>query len=111
VTTVVRFAARKITTRSEKIFHPSVTVLFIWLDMRPHQNAPFDASHRFFYGAVVGAILGTIIGTMPGNEPVLGLIGFAIGAVALGGLAALSKSFWESLLAAWELVRMAFWRW
>lgn len=79
--------------------------------MRPHQNDPFDVTHRFFYGAVVGAILGTLIGSMPTNEPVLGLVGLAVGAVLLGTLAAFSKSFWESLLAAWELVRVAFWRW
>jgi hypothetical protein len=79
--------------------------------MRPHQTDPFDIRHRFFYGAVVGAILGMIIGSMPGNDAVLGLVGLGVGALLLGGLAALSKSFWESLLAAWELVRVAFWRW
>jgi hypothetical protein len=79
--------------------------------MRPSQDDLFDFKHRFFYGAVVGAILGMIIGTMPGLNPMLGLIGLGAGALVLGGLAACSKSFWESLLAAWELVRVAFWRW
>ena len=79
--------------------------------MHSANSNPLDVKHRFLYGAVVGAILGMIIGTMPGNDPVLGLIAMAAGGTLLGALAAFSKSFWESLLAAWELVRVAFWRW
>jgi F0F1-type ATP synthase assembly protein I len=79
--------------------------------MHSANSNPLDVKHRFFYGAVVGAILGMIIGTMPGLDPILGLISMLIGGATLGVLAAISKNFWESLLAAWELVRMAFWRW
>jgi hypothetical protein len=66
---------------------------------------------RLTYGAVVGAFLGMIIGTMPGNHPALGVIGMGLGAFLISGLSVVSNSFWESLLAAWELVRVAFWRW
>jgi sulfite exporter TauE/SafE len=78
--------------------------------MNPSENS-FSATQRFLYGAVVGAILGTIVGTMPMNHPALGVIGLAAGALTIGGLAMASTGFWESLLAAWELVRAAFWRW
>ena len=76
-----------------------------------NNDDPNAAKNRLLYGAVVGAILGMIIGTMPGNDPALGLIGMAAGAVLIAGLSFFSKSFWESLRAAWELVRVAFWRW
>lgn len=79
--------------------------------MRSADRNPLDLKHRFFYGAVVGSIVGMIIGTMPGNDPALGLASMGVGALGLGSLAALSTSFWDSLLAAWELVRVAFWRW
>jgi hypothetical protein len=78
--------------------------------MNPTEN-DFSATQRFLYGAVVGAILGTIVGTMPGSHAALGIVALVAGAVAIGGLAAASKGFWESLVAAWELVRVAFWRW
>lgn len=77
----------------------------------PDRATSSTLKHRAFYGAVVGAILGMIIGTMPGNAPVLGLIGMGIGAFMISVLAALSKDFWESLCAVWEMLRMAFWRW
>ena len=66
---------------------------------------------RLLYGAVVGAFLGMFIGTMPGNEPLVGLISMGLGAAVIASLAAASNHFWESLRAAWELVRISFWRW
>lgn len=70
-----------------------------------------DRKERLFYGAVIGAIVGMIIGTMPQNEPQFAVASMMISATVLGLLTALSDSFWESLRAAWELLRMAFWRW
>jgi len=81
--------------------------------MRPeldNSDSP-DLKHRFLYGAVVGAFLGMTIGSLPGNDAILGLLGLISGAVIIGGLAAVSSGFWESLRAAWELLRVAFWRW
>src|ERR1041385_728848 len=75
------------------------------------EKTPSDLRTRAFYGAVVGAVVGMLVGTMTGNDPALGMISMAIGAALISGLAALSKDFWESLRAAWELVRTAFWRW
>ena len=79
--------------------------------MRPEQENPRDFKNRLFYGAIVGAFLGMIIGTMPSNEPALALASMATGSVLIAALAVVSENFWESLRAAWELVRMAFWRW
>jgi hypothetical protein len=81
--------------------------------MRPDStdSDSFGLKHRFLYGSVVGAILGMIIGTLPGNDPILGLLGLASGAFIIGSLAAVSSGFWESLRAAWELLRVSFWRW
>ena len=79
--------------------------------MNPEANNKSDFKDRLFYGAVVGAIIGMIIGTMPNNDPVVGLFSMLLTAVVISGLAALSESFWESLRAVWELVRMSFWRW
>ena len=66
---------------------------------------------RFFYGSAIGAFLGMIIGTMPGNDSWLALIAMATCAAVIGILAVVSKNFWESLRAAWELLRVSFWRW
>jgi hypothetical protein len=52
-----------------------------------------------------------IIGTMPMNDPRIGVISMAFSALLISALAAVSDSFWESLRAAWELVRISFWRW
>ena len=78
--------------------------------MNPEKN-PSDYKSRLTYGAIVGAILGMIIGTMPGNEPLVALLSMGVTAAVIASLAAISNSFWESLRAAWELMRMAFWRW
>lgn len=79
--------------------------------MRPENQNTSSLKTRVIYGGVVGAFLGMIIGTMPGNDPLLGVIGLGSGAVIIAALAAVSHDFWESLVAAWELVRIAFWRW
>lgn len=70
-----------------------------------------ELKNRLFYGGVVGAILGMIIGTMPGNEPLTGVLSMGLCACVIGGLATVSNHFWESLCAAWELLRVSFWRW
>ena len=70
-----------------------------------------ELKSRIFYGGVVGAILGMIIGTMPTNDPRVAIISMGVSALLIASLAALSNSFWESLRAAWELVRISFWRW
>ena len=75
------------------------------------ENNQSDLKSRLFYGAVIGAVIGMIIGTMPGNGPLIGVISMAFGAAVISFLAVFSKSFWESLCAAWELVRISFWRW
>jgi hypothetical protein len=79
--------------------------------MHRSDNEKPDWKNRLFYGAVVGAILGMIIGTLPTNDPLVGLLGMGLSAVVIAVLAAFSESFWESLRAAWELVRVSFWRW
>jgi hypothetical protein len=79
--------------------------------MHRSTNEKSDFKTRLFYGAVVGAVLGMIIGTLPTNDPVAGLLGMGLSAVVIAALAAFSESFWESLRAAWELVRVSFWRW
>lgn len=75
------------------------------------KDNPSDLKNRLLYGAVIGSVLGTIIGTAPGTQPVAGILSIVVSAAILSALAALSDSFWESLRAAWELVRIAFWRW
>jgi uncharacterized membrane protein YgaE (UPF0421/DUF939 family) len=79
--------------------------------MRHDETNSSELKTRLFYGAVIGAILGMIIGTMPGHEPVVGIISMGLGAAVIGLLAACSENFWESLRAAWEFVRISFWRW
>ena len=79
--------------------------------MHPQQDTNSDLKTRLFYGGVVGAVVGMIIGTMPANDPRVAIIAMAFSALLVSALAAVSDSFWESLRAAWELVRMAFWRW
>jgi hypothetical protein len=79
--------------------------------MHREQQSESGLKTRLFYGGVVGAFLGMIIGTMPANEPIVGLLSMGVGATLISGLAALSDNFWESLRSAWELVRIAFWRW
>jgi len=79
--------------------------------MHPKNPEKSDLKDRLFYGAVVGAFVGMLIGTMPGNEPWAGILSMGLGAVVISALAAASDNFWESLRAAWELVRMSFWRW
>ena len=76
-----------------------------------HEDSPSDLKNRLLYGAVVGSVLGMIVGSLPGTEPLVGLLSIAVSAAILSALSALSDSFWESLRAAWELVRIAFWRW
>jgi hypothetical protein len=78
--------------------------------MHPEKN-PSDYKSRLMYGAVVGAILGMIIGTMPSNDPRVVLLSMGLSAAVIAGLAVVSNSFWESLRAAWELMRISFWRW
>ena len=78
--------------------------------MREDSN-PSDLKSRLLYGGVVGAVLGMIVGTVPSMQPLAGLLSIVVSAAILSALAALSDSFWESLRAAWELVRIAFWRW
>jgi hypothetical protein len=56
-------------------------------------------------------MLGMLIGSMPGNDGVLALIAMATCAAVVGILAVVSLNFWESLRAAWELLRVSFWRW
>lgn len=79
--------------------------------MHRSANEKSDLKTRLFYGAVVGAVFGMIIGTMPTNEPLVGLLSMVLSAAVVSGLAAFSENFWESLRAAWELVRISFWRW
>jgi len=81
--------------------------------MRPSENDENASGFttRLLYGSVVGAILGMIIGSLPANDAAVALIGMGAGAVLIGGLCVFSNSFWESLRAAWELLRVAFWRW
>lgn len=79
--------------------------------MQDESPAKSEWKNRAIYGGVLGAILGMVIGTMPGYEPLVGILSMGLGAVVIGGLAVLSKNFWESLCAAWELVRVSFWRW
>ena len=79
--------------------------------MHPEKDTPSELKSRIFYGGVVGAILGMIIGTMPANDPRVAVISMGVSALLIASLAAISNSFWESLRAAWELVRISFWRW
>ena len=79
--------------------------------MHSKQNNDSDLKSRLLYGAVIGAVVGMIIGTMPSNDPKVAVISMAFAAAVISALCALSDSFWESLRAAWEVVRMAFWRW
>ena len=79
--------------------------------MRRENDSQNNFRSRLLYGAIVGAILGMVIGTMPGNEPLVGLLSVGVGALIIAVLAAASNHFWESLRAAWELVRISFWRW
>ena len=78
--------------------------------MNPEKN-PSDYKSRLTYGALVGAILGMIIGTMPSNDPRVALLSMGVSAAVIAALAVASNSFWESLRAAWELMRISFWRW
>jgi uncharacterized membrane protein YgaE (UPF0421/DUF939 family) len=77
----------------------------------PDSSEQFGLPDRLFYGAVVGAFLGLIIGSMPTNEPLVALLSMLFSSGVIAALAALSDSFWESLRAAWELLRISFWRW
>ena len=76
-----------------------------------HSDKNPDYRSRLMYGAIVGAILGMIIGTMPSNDPRIALLSMGVSAAVMGGLAVVSTSFWESMRAAWELMRISFWRW
>ena len=78
--------------------------------MNPDKD-PSDYKSRLMYGAIVGAILGMIIGTMPSNDPRVALLSMGLSAAIIAALAVVSNSFWESLRAAWELMRISFWRW
>jgi uncharacterized membrane protein YgaE (UPF0421/DUF939 family) len=79
--------------------------------MQRKEKPSSELKNRLLYGALVGAILGLIIGTMPDREPAFGLVSMGVSSLIIAMLAAVSDSFWESLRAAWELVRIAFWRW
>jgi hypothetical protein len=87
-------------------------VLFIPLEfaMQREKN-PSDLKSRLGYGALIGAIVGMIIGTMPQNDPRAALLCMAVSASVIATLTVVSNSFWESLRAAWELMRISFWRW
>jgi len=79
--------------------------------MHREKNNDSDLKSRLLYGAVIGAVVGMIIGTMPTNDPRVALISMGLCAAVVSMLAVLCDSFWESLRAAWELVRISFWRW
>jgi hypothetical protein len=79
--------------------------------MHREQKNGSDLKSRLLYGAVVGAVVGVIIGTMPQNDPRVAIISMAFTAALISLLSAVCDSFWESLRAAWELVRISFWRW
>lgn len=79
--------------------------------MRPANSEKSNFRDRLLYGALIGALLGLTIGTMPGNDASLGLWGMLAGAGLIALLSVACNSFWESLRAAWELVRVSFWRW
>ena len=79
--------------------------------MHREQNPESDLKNRLLYGAVVGAVIGMIIGTLPTNDPRIAIISMGFSAALISLLSALCNSFWESLRAAWELVRISFWRW
>ena len=79
--------------------------------MRPDKKKTSELKTRWLCGALGGALVGLAAGTFPGNPEILGPIGCATGAVLVGTVAAVSHSFWESLRAAWELVRIALGRW
>lgn len=78
--------------------------------MPREQKNDSDLKNRLLYGAVVGAVVGMIIGTMPSNDPRVAIISMGFCAALVSLLAAVSNSFWESLCAVWELVRISFWR-
>ena len=79
--------------------------------MHREPNSESDLKSRFLYGAVVGAVIGMIIGTLPTNDPRIAVVSMVFSAALISLLSALCNSFWESLRAAWELVRISFWRW
>jgi hypothetical protein len=79
--------------------------------MRPENSEKSAVKDRLLYGGLVGGLLGLTIGTMPGNSAELGLYGLLAGSALIGGLAVASTNFWDSMRAAWELVRVSFWRW
>lgn len=79
--------------------------------MQREENPDSGLKARLLYGAVVGAVLGMIIGTLPTNDPRLAIISMGLSAALISLLAVVCDSFWESLRAAWELVRISFWRW
>ncbi len=79
--------------------------------MHKEEKPSAELKTRLLCGAVVGAFLGLIVGTFPTMEPLAGLLSMVVASVVFSMLSALSNSFWESLRAAWELVRIAFWRW
>jgi hypothetical protein len=96
----------------KRFFFPGrIVVTYRLVAMQSENPVNSELKTRAIYGGIVGAILGMIIGTMPGNEPLVGILSMGLGAVVIGGLAVLSKNFWESLCAAWELLRVSFWRW
>jgi hypothetical protein len=94
-----------------KIFFPNRLNYALYPTRMQREDNPSDLKNRLLYGAVIGSVLGMIIGTTPGTQPLVGVLSIVVSAAILSALAALSDSFWESLRAAWELVRIAFWRW
>jgi len=97
---------------AKKFFLPSpIVVIYRLVVMHSENPLNSELKNRAIYGGIVGAIVGMIIGTMPGYEPLVGILSMGLGAIVVGGLAVVSKNFWESLCAAWELLRVSFWRW
>lgn len=79
--------------------------------MHNEENPRAEFKTRLWCGGLLGAFLGLVVGTFPTMDPLAGLLCMAVSAVVISMLSVLSNSFWESLRAAWELVRIAFWRW
>lgn len=96
---------------AKRIFQNTAKYALYPLQFIMHEPKPSELKNRLLYGAIIGAIVGMIIGTMPTNDPRVALLSMGFSAVVISALAGISDSFWDSLRAAWELVRISFWRW